>query len=88
MCPDLRDVRICENGKQPCNTGSPKSHIFAYIPPLQPLFQNLYVPIDSNLAPLKGTVMGTPNKEPHGYSSKIKGIYLPGSLQSFDGIHL
>ena len=30
----------------------------------------------------KGTVLGTPNREPQKYSRYIIGIYLPGSLYS------
>ena len=31
---------------------------------------------------IKGTVLGTPNREPQEYSRYIIGIYLPGSLYS------
>ena len=30
----------------------------------------------------RGTLLGTPNREPQEYSRNIRGIYLPGSLYS------
>ena len=30
----------------------------------------------------KGTLLGTPNREPQEYSRNIRGMYLPGSLYS------
>ena len=31
---------------------------------------------------MKGTLLGTPNREPQEYSRNIMGIYLPGSVYS------
>ena len=53
--------------------------IFFSIIPIQPQ----YIPYNPYITHYsKGTLMGTPNREPPEYSRNIIGIYLPGSLYS------
>ena len=52
--------------------------------PLNPYFVEVYTDCGGVEVLLysKGTLLGTPNREPQEYSRYIIGIYLPGSLYS------